>query len=466
MEQTDSDGHNRHLESEFQENSVRKNRSSRFDRFRDSVSSDHSRSVSPVRDREHSQYSSKSRSRYRDELSSHRDDRRSRSHSRDDSRSRHRSKSSHSRRHGSKTRHGSSKSKSKRSKTNREKRSRSRSRHRHNKSKKTRHDISDTDSEIHRERETLNRLKARIAALERYRRASPCFSFDADIQEDSDAHTYDGNDRCSSPSSMTSDRPESAIATQCGSDALSVLAEGAEGSVKGPPLGEEPMILVKSFFEKEPETGMFKTIIERYPEPDNAAILSSKNLNSEIYRNINKFTKTRDLKARSIQSGITTACIANLRLVDELTKLHKLGKLKDDKFKSLLQLASDSTKLMAKSSSDLSLFRKSLLRPHVQPKYQMLCGTRTAGPTLFGSDLAKEVKAIDDESKIMRQLNKPQNAYHQRFDRSGSKNWQARGRGYFRPQYGQNRGKQRQFRGRNKVHTSTSQPPNNQSAQQ
>ena len=28
-------------------------------------------------------------------------------------------------------------------------------------------------------------------------------------------------------------------------------------------------------------------------------------------------------------------------------------------------------------------------------------------------------KAIDDESKIMRQLNKPQNAYHQRFDRSG-----------------------------------------------
>ena len=89
---------------------------------------------------------------------------------------------------------------------------------------------------------------------------------------------------------------------------------------------------------------------------------------------------------------------------------------------------------------------------------------------LFGNDLAKEVENIAEESKIMRQFNKgpPQPVYAQRHhpyaDRN-SKNGHYRGRGNFRPQYGQYRGRTRPYRGRGRVQVAKNQAPNPPPAQ-
>ena len=92
------------------------------------------------------------------------------------------------------------------------------------------------------------------------------------------------------------------------------------------------------------------------------------------------------------------------------------GMISNEVANTLYQYACDSTKLLAKGYSDISVYRKFALKSQVQPSYQQLCAKRTFGSMLFGNDLAKEVKNIAEESKIMRQFNKvpPQPVYAQR----------------------------------------------------
>ena len=179
-------------------------------------------------------------------------------------------------------------------------------------------------------------------------------------------------------------------------------------------------------------------------------------MNPEIGRFLNSYVKKKDHYQKLTQSYVAASAVANLRLIDELTLLFKQDKIDRKTANTLLQLASDSTKMLAKGYSDISLFRKLLIKPHVQVKYQQLCGNRTHGSTLFGSDLAREIKSVDDESKIMKYVARPTYSHFQssqyrmqpyNVDYRHAKNGQQRGRGAFRPPYPQYRSR-RPYRGR------------------
>ena len=278
-------------------------------------------------------------------------------------------------------------------------------------------------------------MKARIDELERNNGNDSVFGLNSDLD------CYDG---------------PGADAGSHEPDFMSILNEGINEAKKGPPLGTESAALVSKVFDNEPESNMVKSIIERYPEPENCDNLSGKAVNEEVFRSIDSQKKTKDFYLKKIQSTVATASIVNLRLIDELAGLKKQQQVNSDIANSLFKYTCDSTKLLAKCYADLSLFRKSLLRPHIQTSYQQLCTKRTFGPKLFGTDLAKEVKNIDEESKIMRQFSKTRpfanGQKHQgHFDSRQSKNWQTRGRGQFRPQYAQYRPNYSQFRGKSRA---------------
>ena len=149
-----------------------------------------------------------------------------------------------------------------------------------------------------------------------------------------------------------------------------------------------------------------KTIIERYPEPENTENLSSKDINVEIYRCLDPYVKKKDFVLKNVQGMMCTSSIANIRLIEEIANLYKNKKISQQGANTLLKCASDSTKLLARAQSDISLFRKFLMKPHLQFKYQQLCAKKTFGKNLFGDDLAKEIKDIDEESKIMKTVGK------------------------------------------------------------
>lgn len=137
------------------------------------------------------------------------------------------------------------------------------------------------------------------------------------------------------------------------------------------------MPLVDNFFKKEPNPDSIKTIRDRYPEPDNCEVLSGKDVNLEIYRSLNQFDKKRDHALKSIQAAVSTASVANLRLIEETLTLVKSKQLSKASANPIVKLASDSTKVLAKGHSDLSLFRKFLMKPQMEPKYQQLCLRKT-----------------------------------------------------------------------------------------
>ena len=340
-------------------------------------------------------------------------------------------------------------------------------------------------------RHDVDALLARIAQLERAQR-SPAYSFtDADIdpQLSSTLKDLDGiEDGEIAGANADPLCDNSLLANICpknngADDLLNILDEGLDNKKKGPLLGTSAKHLVRNWFETETDNSTIKSIIDRYPVPEQCSELSGKQINAEIYRNLSTHAKKRDFRLKSTQSAVATAAIANLRLIDTLTGLFENGQLTRETTNLLLQFSSDATKLLAKGYADLSLIRKSLLRPNIQTKYQQLCQQRTYGETLFGSDLTKDVKSIDDNSKIVFNMTRTQTQNygqqiraHPYVDTRPSKNGYPRGRGWERPHYpqynqytaythyNQFRGGKRATRGRGKAPLAS--PSRNHSVQQ
>ena len=317
--------------------------------------------------------------------------------------------------------------------------------------------------------EELERQNARGVKSKKRHDDGPHFSFDerdffaddgplnSSFIDPDDEQNESGNDL---PPEVSNKEPD---------DILSILNEGSEGRQKGPPLGCDSMNIVSGFFDKEPDSKVIKTIKDRYLIPENCENLSGKEVNVEIYRGLNSHIRKKDFCLKGIQNAVSTAAIANLRLIDDVSRLYKEHNINHAARNKLLQLSCDAAKVLAKGYADISVFRKFVMRPHIQQKYQQLCTKRTYGPSLFGTDLAKEVKTIDEESKIMRHLGRPQHSqsfnsqhrYHPyQSDARFSKNGAQRGRGAFRPQY-RHYQQRRMMRGRGR-----SAPAQNQSASQ
>lgn len=222
-------------------------------------------------------------------------------------------------------------------------------------------------------------------------------------------------------------------------DFSALLLKGMEAEKKGQPLGKDAQVIVKAFFDKCPDSSVFKPLREAHVEPENCENLSAKDVNPEVFRCLKEKHKNLDFMVKSIQSNVASSSVANLRMIDAITSMTRSGALEREAGKHLLELCCDATKLSSKSMSDLSQLRKYLMRDLLSPKYRSLCFSKTFGNQLFGEDISKTVKGIDDETKIMKDFKKP--PHLKRYDSMiptsthPSKNWDSRGRGQFRSQY-------------------------------
>ena len=252
---------------------------------------------------------------------------------------------------------------------------------------------------------------------------------------------------------------EGQITDQDEGDFSALLMKGVEDEKKGRPLEKDAMVIVKGFFDKAPEAAVFKPLRELHNEPENCENLSAKDVNSEVFRCMKETDKNLDFMVKSIQSNVAASAVANLRMIDEITAMCRSGSLDRQVAKQLLDLCCDASKLGSRSYCDLSQLRKFLLRDLLAPKYRSLCFTKTFGNQLFGEDISKSVKAIDDETKIMKDFKKsaPGKRFESRIPTPAfqPKNWETRGRDNFRSHF---RGyRRRQSRGRGVSHQQPSQ---------
>ena len=217
-----------------------------------------------------------------------------------------------------------------------------------------------------------------------------------------------------------------------------LLMKGVEDEARGKPLNNDALVIVKSFFDKAPEASVFKPLREQHNEPENCDNLSAKDVNPEVFRCMKEPDKTLDFMVKSVQSNVAASSVANLRMIDSITAMSRSNCIDRDAAKHLLDLCCDATKLSSRSYTDLSQLRKYLLRDLLAPKYRSLCFKKTFGNHLFGEDISKTVKAIDDETKIMKDFKKPfqPRRFESRIPTAQQpKNWEARGREPFRSQF-------------------------------
>ena len=271
-----------------------------------------------------------------------------------------------------------------------------------------------SDTEPENEAQLLRNIKDRLAQLENRDHAYSFTESDRFI-DDSQFHDmkHDSSYAVMSDSSILNtiqnreNKSETLnISHDSEVDFMEIFNEGVEITKKGKPIGKDAKYLVENFFDREPDKDVAKTLKDRYPEPENVQSLSSKDINVEIYRGLDSSVKKRDFVLKNVQGMMCTSSVANLRIVEEVADLYKSKKISQGGANALLKYASDSTKMLARAQSDISLFRKFLMKPHLQYKYQPLCTKRTFGKNLFGDDLAKEIKEIDEESKIMKTVSK------------------------------------------------------------
>ena len=297
----------------------------------------------------------------------------------------------------------------------------------------------------------INELLHRIESLERQKDCS---------QSVADTSPQQWTDNMSDMFNLGNDDNEEGEIEDSSYDFSDLLLEGTAGTKKGQPLGDDGLKVASLFFDNDFDKSLLKPILERHCEPENCENLSAKLLNQEVFRSLPSWPKKRDIKLCNIQGSVAASATSSLRLLDTVTELCRAGQLEKASAKTLLSLACDASKLAAKAYSDVSLLRKASLKPHLDQKYQSLCERKTFGPQLFGDDLTKEIKTIDDESKVMRNIGK---APYRRFNPGfqNPKNFSARGRGQFRPH---NRG-QRPFKFRRGQHRGQSNQQNAQSSQ-
>jgi hypothetical protein len=172
-----------------------------------------------------------------------------------------------------------------------------------------------------------------------------------------------------------------------------------------------------------------KEAMEKHKSPMNCEPLVVPMVNPPIWSNITPKTRSLDLKLQRVQKP----------LIKGLTAMAKLDQ------QVLTQDVKDGFMLMAHANYELNCLRKEMIKPDLNPQYQHLCKPtiitakdrkslgREHYSLLFGTDLGKQVKDMQEEQKAtsgvikfgnfgrrgrgnrFRPYNRPNNNYRQSF---------------------------------------------------
>ena len=131
-----------------------------------------------------------------------------------------------------------------------------------------------------------------------------------------------------------------------------------------------------------------KTIEEtsaKYPAPKNCPAVEVPKVNPPIWDNLKTSTKSRDLKLQRIQSSLSRGLVALMRTLDS---------------SQISEEQQDALALLSNTNFELNCLRKHLIRPDLNSRFTHLCKPSTpVGKFLFGDDLPKQVKDLQEQQK-------------------------------------------------------------------
>ena len=145
----------------------------------------------------------------------------------------------------------------------------------------------------------------------------------------------------------------------------------------------------------------FKELQDKYKSPKNCNFLCVSKVNLELWHDLLRSTKSKDLGLKEIQKNLVKSAQPMIQLLDTVLKLQVDQTPVDSS--QILPLIADAVTLLGHASYLTSLKRREFLKPDIAPAYQSVCSKSNPVTTnLFGDELPKHIKEIGEVNKISR----------------------------------------------------------------
>lgn len=144
---------------------------------------------------------------------------------------------------------------------------------------------------------------------------------------------------------------------------------------------------------KKPLDTKLKELQDKYKTPENCKVLCVPKINLELWHDLPRATKTRDLGLQELQKNIFKSAQPMLLLFDTVVKA-KAEKKAIQPIEISPTLA-DAVTLIGHASYLATLKRREFLKPDISSAYQSVCSKSNPVTTfLFGDELPKHIKDI------------------------------------------------------------------------
>lgn len=167
----------------------------------------------------------------------------------------------------------------------------------------------------------------------------------------------------------------------------------------GPEVAEVVAKRINDSVCKKPLEEKLKELKDKYKTPKNCNLLCVPRVNLELWHDLPRNTKTKDLGLQEIQKNLVKSAQPMIQLLDMALKAQKDKKSIEPN--KIMSFVADAVTFLGHTSYLTSLKRREFLKPDIAQAYQSVCSKSNPMTTfLFGDELPKHIKEISEVNKI------------------------------------------------------------------
>ncbi|XP_061180713.1 uncharacterized protein LOC133189342 [Saccostrea echinata] len=196
---------------------------------------------------------------------------------------------------------------------------------------------------------------------------------------------------------------------------------------------EELASMINELFREGLNDDYFNELLKSIKRPENCTALIKTRVNQALWSILNPETRSCEAKFQIIQSAVIKASVSLTKLAN---KLNEMDSEVIEGLQSLITLSTDALALLGHTNKLINVKRKDFHRPDLGREYYHLSSPSLPfSKFLYGDDVAKSVKEIQDVNRIS---SKVHGKFHRGNFRAGAF-FRARGRPYGRGALGRPR---------------------------
>ena len=228
----------------------------------------------------------------------------------------------------------------------------------------------------------------------------------------------------------SSETPNADSASLESSELLPSIFEETE--TFGPDVAEAIAKRINDSVSKKPMEEKLKELKDKYKTPKNCNLLCVPRVNLELWHDLPRSSKTKDLALQEIQKNLVKSTQPLLQMLEMTLKAHKEKKALQPN--EIMSFVADAVTFLGHTSYLTSLKRREFLKPDIAQPYQSVCSKSNPMTTyLFGDELPKHIKDIGEVNKIAKKtMSRPHgqsSAKRRRFDYKNSSDNKSNQRG-------------------------------------